>query len=229
MDYNVNDLVAEVRVALDMNNSSSALSGISDPDTLTTDEVIRSKIEDAALAIESSAPALMLDGGESFSSASVTWDSGSATLKGGSVKLPDDFIRLISYKMSDWKRAVTEPIDESDPLYLQQKSRFAGVRGNPESPVVALVQRARTQNNNEGLTLEFYTSASTATIERALYLPTPTVRTVSNTEKINLCPKLKRAVVYYTAYLSALTWGDGEQAKALEAKALEMAGIGSGN
>lgn len=59
---NIDDLVKEVRVALDQNMDSKALSMLGDTDTLTLDEIIRSTMVDAATAIEEGAPLEMLEG-----------------------------------------------------------------------------------------------------------------------------------------------------------------------
>lgn len=54
----------------------------------------------------------------------------------GYVELPDDFLRLASFKMEEWERAVSIPIREEDPLYgLQQNSIL---KGGTKKPVVCI-------------------------------------------------------------------------------------------
>jgi len=215
MEYNVSDIVQEAKVALDENVSSAALSGLGDVDTLKLDEIVESKVVDAAMVIEQNAPAYMLDSGRAFGD-NIAWES-QAGYGAGHVHLPDDFLRLVTYQMTDWSYAVTEAITETDPMYQLQHSRYAGVRGNPQKPVVAIVQEP------SGLVLEFFCcySGSSAHIKRARYIPIPKIRN----NKIDICEKLRRAVVYYTAYLAALSLGDGDVASAMLATAKELAQI----
>lgn len=219
MEYNVSDIVQEAKVALDENVSSAALSGLGDVDTLKLDEIIESKVVDAAMVIEQNAPLFLLDSGKAFGE-SIGWD-GQPGYGSGYIHLPDDFMRLVCFQMSDWDYAINIAITENDPMYQLQKSRFGGVRGNPQKPVVAITAQPI------GLVLEFYScgSGDDAFIKKARYIPIPRIKN----GKIDLCEKLKRAVVYYTAYLTALTIGNGDAAAAMLATARELAEISSDN
>lgn len=197
-EYEVSELTKEIRVAIDSNRNSEQLEGIGDIDTLALDEIIGSKIAEAARVVVLNAPSYLLDGGESLE-ATVTWNGTS-----GRMTLPADFLRLVVFKMSDWSRAVTVPISETDPLYAQQSSRWAGVRGCPQKPVVAIVPDA------DGLSLEFYSSKGK--VERASYIAVPKV---TDDNKIGLCEKLHDATVYYAAYLTAISTGETSLAEAL--------------
>ena len=215
MEYNVSDIVQEAKVALDENVDSTKLTGLGDIDTLTKEEIIGSKVVAAATVIESQAPFYLLDSGKAFGE-SIGWH-GQPGYGSGYIHLPDDFLRLVTFQMSDWDYAVNVAITETDPAYQLQRSRFAGVRGNPQKPVVAITMQPI------GLVLEFYScyTGDNAFIKRARYIPVPRVRG----GKIELCEKLKPAIVYYTAYLSALTLGDGDAAAAMLATARELAEI----
>jgi hypothetical protein len=219
MEYNVSDIVQEAKVALDENVSSAALAELGDVDTLKLEEIIESKVVDAAMVIEQNAPAYMLDSGKAFGE-SIGWD-GQPGYGAGYIHLPDDFMRLVCYQMSDWDYAVTVAITEDSPQYQMQRSRFAGVRGNPQKPVVAITSQPI------GLVLEFFScySGENAFIKKARYIPIPRIKN----GKIDLCEKLKRAVVYYTAYLAALSLGNGDAAAAMLATARELAEIASDN
>lgn len=214
MDYLVSDLKEDVRIAMDRNNSSDTLAGFGDVDTLSIDEIIESKIEHAARIVELDANPFLLDRGEAFGD-SIGWDS-QAGYGSGRIHLPDDFLRLVVFQMSDWDMAVTEPIDESSPFYALQKSRYPGIKGNPQKPVVAIVQEPI------GLVLEFYSCTSgNAFIKKARYIPIPRIKDGN----IWLCEKLKEAVVYYTAYLTALSLGAADLASALLPVAMKLMGV----
>lgn len=205
MNYKVTDLKRDIRIALDQNMNSTPLFDTGDIDTLSMEQIIESKIVDAARTVMRDAPLYLLDGGVNFGD-SIGWFS-QVGYGGGYMLLPDDFLRLVSFQMSDWSRAVTNPISEDDPLYARQSSRFPGIRGNTQNPVVAIVTRP------SGLVLEFYSCSMGANvaIKHASYIPMPKIDDGS----IDICEKLKPAVVHYAAYLVALTIGQGDAAAAL--------------
>lgn len=206
MIYDIAELTKRVRVALDMNEIDEALLTESDCETLSLDALIKSKLEAGARITERDAPAYLLDSGKPLSG-SITFDR-EVGIGRGRMKLPDDFLRLITFKMSDWERAVTEPILESDPRYGLQSSKHAGIRGNPERPVAAIVHEPT------GLVLEFWscTGGEEVTLQRGRYLPIPKI----NGSGIEICEKLLEAVIAQTAYITALTIGDSVRAQGLQ-------------
>lgn len=215
MNYAVASLKAEIRVALDQNMTSDQLISSSDIDTLSLEEIIESKIPDAARMVEIEAPHHLLGGGKTFGT-SITWydgegsGSGSGSGEGygsGNTKLPDDFLRLVSFQMSDWSYPCTNAITDQDPLYAAQFSRFPGIKGNPQKPVVAISVQPT------GTYLEFFscTQGSGVSVKRAHYIPIPTI----SDGNIDICPKLSRAIVYRAAHLVAAEIGDANAAAAL--------------
>jgi len=215
MEYPVEQLVREAKVAIDENVSSEALTALGDLDTLTLDEILLSKVEDAARLVEEGAAHYLLDAGKPFG-ASVEWESQEG-YGAGKVNLPADFMRLVTFRMSDWFKPVTEAITEEHPLYVQQSSRYLGVRGNPERPVVAIV------HGTAGQVLEFYSCSAGpgVRVSVARYLPFPTIKDGN----IDLCPKLQRAVVYRLASMACAIVGHSELAALLLGTSNELAGI----
>ena len=61
MRYEVSELKREIRIALDQNMTSSQLLATGDIDTLSLEEIIESKIVDAARIVENQAPSYLLD------------------------------------------------------------------------------------------------------------------------------------------------------------------------
>jgi hypothetical protein len=116
--------------------------------------------------------------------------------------------------MSDWSYPVSEAITEEDEEYAMQRSRYAGIKGSPQKPVVAVVQQPI------GLVLEFYScySGEHTYIKRARYIPIPRVIDGG----IDLCEKLRPAIVYYTAYMVALSIKDGDLATAMLNQSKEL-------
>lgn len=205
MKYQVKDIIREIRIALDQNMSSAPLIALGDVDTLSLEDIIHSKVVDAVRSVELAAPLNMLGSGLPFGE-SIAWN-GQPGQGSGYILLPDDFLRLLNFQMSDWSRAAFDAITPADPRYALQSSRFPGVRGCPQKPVVAIVDRAI------GKTLEFYscTGGQSVTIKQANYLPMPK----EQLGEIYIPWLIKDAVVYYAAYLVAVSTQQNEQAQAL--------------
>ena len=200
MQYDISDMERDVRTALDENRRSESLVADGDVDTLSLNDVIGQKIEDAVKAVEMSAPVELLDG--------VPFNDVAATVTddmNGYVTLPTDFMRLVAFRMSDWQCPVFAAMEPTDDAYIFQKSKW-GIRGNWERPVCAIVPTAN------GRVLEFYCCRSkSATVATALYLPYPKVEN----GKVGISQRLYRAAVYMTAALVLMTYGDEANAKLL--------------
>lgn len=203
MIYQVEVIKRDVRVALDENVVSRGLVATGDVDTLALDEIIVSKIADAAREVEMAAPVYLLDSGHNFADAVYRKDEGS-----GWTLLPDDFMRLVVFKMSDWERPVYTAISSDMPQYAWQHSRFKGIRGTAQKPVCAIVKRP------EGLTLEFWSCKSDeATVEQAVYLPYPEIDCSGG---IEICERCYRDVVMKTAEKVSITLGTASVAQSNE-------------
>lgn len=190
------DMAKAVRVAVDMNHSSTPLLVDDDIDTESFDEIIYAKLVDAVRVVEQEAPLHLLEQGHQFGSDNVNWTENGK----GWIILPDDFMRLVVFKMSDWKLSVSDAISQDDPLYLRQFSRWKGISGNPEKPVVAIVNRA------EGTVLEFFScNDDTATIEQAVYVPYPKIDIDGG---IDVSEKCYRAAIYRAASFALASIGD---------------------
>lgn len=193
-----------VKVAIDMNRGDEPLIMEGDTDTLTLDEIIYAKLADAVRMVEMEAPLTMLESGHDFGE----HDTYIGEDGKGFIILPNDFIRLISFRMSDWTRTIYEAITESDPQYALQSSRFKGICGNPEKPVVAVVRRS------EGKVLEFYSCRdNAATVAQATYLPIPKI---DRDGGIDVAEDCYRAAVYRAASLALASVGDQLSTSMLE-------------
>lgn len=196
--YQLERIARDVRIALDENMTSDALAEIGDVDTLSLDEIIRSKICEAVKRVHSEAPSHLLDGGHNFGDAVYWMDK-----ECGWVLLPEDFMRFVVFEMDDWERPVYFPISTDDPEYALQSSRFKGIRGTSQRPVCVVSIRP------EGRVLEFYSCKSRdALVSRAVYLPYPKVDCSGG---IEICRRCYDAVVYTTASLVLTTFGDTDK------------------
>ena len=214
--YTTDDILRDVRVALDENGMTPALLAAGDPDTLTLDEIIFSKIEEGVRRVHSTAPIHALDAENNFDENGICWEApaggdvaGSAGRNtfAGRMRLPADFLRLVAFRMSDWQRTVYTATTAGEPEYELQASRYAGVRGTPQRPVVAIVMRPG------GLWLEFFSCRSReATVHTALYLPEPHIDPDGG---IKICTRCYKAAVYMIAALTLATVGEAEKAQVL--------------
>lgn len=201
MVYSVGKIMRDVRVALDENQAADRLIAEEDADTLSLDDIIRSKIEEAARRVETDAPVYLLEEGHDFGDA-VYWGD----MESGWVLLPDDFMRLIVFEMSDWERAVFAAISPADPEYRLQRQHVKALRGTAQRPVCAIVNRP------EGKALEFYSCKSEAAyVRRAQYLPYPRI---DRDGGIDICERCYTAVVYAAASLVSLTLGEADKSAA---------------
>lgn len=202
MIYETVALARDIRVALDQNAESRELLSADDIDTLTLDEIIRSKMEEAVKRVHLTAPNYMLECGHNFGDA-VYW----ADKESGWVLLPEDFLRLVVFEMDDWERAVYSAISTEDAAYAKQRSRWKGIRGTAQSPVCAIAIRP------EGRVLEFYScKTDKAQVRRAVYCPQPVVDCNGG---IDISERCYRAVVYQAAALVSVTLGQQEQSAAM--------------
>lgn len=198
MIYHIDDIAKDVRIAIDENSNGATLVDFGDTDTLSLNDIIRSKIEDGVRITHCSAPAYLLDGGNNFGSG-IHWNKDFS----GWTLLPEDFMRLIVFQMSDWDRPVYSAILPNTPEYKKQFSKFKGVKGNYQRPVCAVAIRP------DGRVLEFFSCKSnTATVTRAVYVPYPKI---DRWDGIDICERCYRSAIYTIA--SLVLSGIGEDAK----------------
>lgn len=202
MVYKVDDIMRDVRVCLDQNMTSEQLLQTGDIDTLSLDDIVRSKILEAVVRVHTVAPAHLLEAGHNFGDA-IFWGD----LESGWVLLPHDFLRLIVFEMSDWERAVFNAITPEAPEYALQRQRVKALRGTAQKPVCVLTTRP------EGRALEFYSCKSEdAYVRRGQYLPYPVIDEEGG---IDISERCYTAVVYAAASLVSLTLGEADKASAL--------------
>lgn len=204
MNYSVQDVIKDVRKALDENEVNTFF--IDDVYTISMDAIIEQKILDAARSVTEAAPSRLLDGGVSFAS-ELNWESGTRGKGMGYTVLPADFMRLVIFQMSDWRRPVVIPIEDTDPIYFLQKSKFPGIRGGIDKPVCAITTYPT------GRVLEFYScvEGEVADVKVAKYLPFPSIKDGC----IDICKDIYAPIIYYTAGLVCLTYKEKEQGDVL--------------
>lgn len=173
MECEMQKIVCDVRVALNFDTEPSPAIEAS-CSGLPLDEIIRAKAVEAVREAHLEAQPCQLEAARPFvpDALGIAWTDGGA----GWLSLPADFLRLVTFEMNDWERPAGQPIDPTSAAYALQRGRFAGLRGTPQRPVVAIVRHA------SGLALEFYSCRTeSAAIRRALYVPEPKVDAQNDT------------------------------------------------
>lgn len=216
MIYTIDKIKQDIRIAIDRNSSSSKLLLDEDIDTLTLEQIIRSKILEAVRKVEKVAPIEMLESGHPLYETNdigdggvdnreqLYWDGNKAC---GWVNLPDDFMRLVMFRMSDWERPVYTATAIGTDEYSKQSSRFAGIRGTTQKPVCVVAMRAW------GKVLEFYGCKSQeAYVSEALYLPEPHI---DENDGVDICEQCYTAVIYMAAALTLISIGENDLATQL--------------
>lgn len=134
-NVSVESLKQQIRVALDENHVSTELTGLQDTDTLTLNEIIESKIEDAAEAVVRSASIDMIgDIAKQLDYPYVVSSQPPMCLR---MSLPSDFLRLIRFKVAGWSYAVHEVAEPTRETLMKLHSPY-GVLGTAERPVVTI-------------------------------------------------------------------------------------------
>lgn len=132
---------------------------ISDPYNL----LINSILDEAAKRTLMSAPIHVIEPTDASSQVPVQ----EGTDKIGYIPLPDNFLRLIALKMTDWEREVNIAITTYDPLYKLQRNKY--VRGGIAKPVAAYNWKMISAAPER--VIEYYSVDENHTIEKFLYVP----------------------------------------------------------
>lgn len=201
MVYQVANIVHDVHLAIDQNEESAPLLADADPDALTLDDIIKSKITEAVDAVHAAAPVHLLERGHNLD-ATIHWHE----LESGHLLLPDDFLRLVVFQMDDWEHPVYSAITTDDPLYERQHSRIKALRGTSQRPVVAICARP------EGNAIEFYSCKTTrATIKQAVYIP---LAAIDRHGGVDISQRCFKAVVHTIAAYTLSACNEQDKANA---------------
>jgi hypothetical protein len=85
----------------------------------------------------------------------------------GYIILPDNFLRAISLRMSEWKRDVTEFMTQSDKRYRLQQNKYT--RGGTAKPVAVLGHKKT--GGSARRVIEYYSVNTSHVIEYFFYIP----------------------------------------------------------
>ena len=213
MLYGLDKIEKDVRIALDRNKMSEELITGEIAEALTLDDLIDERLEKAARVVLLNAPLHLIGSGKVLPTDEIRWKS-QPGYGMGTILLPSDYLRLVTFQMTDWERAVTQPITEESPVYARQHSRYPGMRGCPQRPVVALVTYPA------GLALEFFScrGGEKVAVKRARYLAIPLL----DQGNIELPEKCYDGIVYTTAAMVCALLKENELAQSLGETAKQL-------
>lgn len=170
-NYAIEDLTLSVK-RLVGDGSVRGVEGFELPDyALTVDELVKRLCEASCEQVLLEAPISMLDKAADFSNSAVSYESlptYGLEEYAAVVTLPEDYLRLVSFKMESWQGRMPLQVAYGSTAYNRLRSRWNAGHGSAERPCISLVPGA--SNTQE---LEAYSCATGETIAQALYAPRP--------------------------------------------------------
>lgn len=137
----------------------------------------------------------MLDG-KDLTVAQIDEKTNIGEYQSGSFDLPGNLLRILTFKMSDWIKAVSSPLyGQSSQEYAMQKNEFTC--GTPERPVAFII--VGTEGKKK---LEYYTCGKDAKVEKLVYVEEPIkIDPLDVPNEIEFSEKLYDSILNYTIYL----------------------------
>ena len=230
----VGEIIKAVRFCYDEEAIDSAdFRNASAQDNTYMDNIIKSKIGDAVRWICLYSPAELLGGSDEMNGTTpistgilidvtVPAESITPVSYGARVNLESDFIKLARVRVSEWHRAVKEPLREDSEEYLQIYDEN-GAKATYDRPQAAIIDKATKQ-----LEVWPWTAASADPVRAAdtieyTYVadvdaePFDKPTTGGGTEKAYaLPPRVKTAFIYYLAFLVLSAYEDSRAPRMLE-------------
>ena len=189
--YSVEQIIEQVRIKYDEFGTDESEMIVS-PDNVDMDTIIASNIGAAYHFVMMGADLSMLEG------QNLKVDDDSLEIDKdlvGHIKLPDDFLRVVTVRLSSWKSSPANVITEGMPEYRMQSDPYAC--GTFQYPVMAIV------NSVEGRFLELYKARTQEdTLKSFAYVPSCS----SRNNEVNIPDMLSDAFIYYVAGLTATTF-----------------------
>lgn len=193
----VSEILKQVRWCVDEE------SGYQDYEDTYFDNIVRSKIGTAIRWCAMYADVSMLSDGTSsglLKTETATFEAGTSRFK-----LPDDTLRLVRVRASDWYKAVMKFISEDSEEYLMQSDETS--KATYDRPVAALLLTSPQQ-------VEVFPLTEGATVEYTVAY-WPNVDASDDSCDIPISYKLRSAFIYYLAFLVMAAHSDMNKANAM--------------
>lgn len=215
MKKRIVDIINDVRICIDeIALNDSEFVGLQDNAEMET--IIRSKIIDALRYVHGNADWSFLEPDTTFSNTS---EGVTITSLVGKVELPDNFMRLCYARFRSWPLFLSEPIYWNDKEYATLSNPYA--TGTWERPKIAMTI-------HDGKVLELYCAKDGQDMVEVGIITEPIIETSEENEElveqVYVSDKLERALIYYIAGLTLLTYNE-QRADDFFNQAMVMMGV----
>lgn len=191
MKYYFDDLIAQIRMRLNLPATDPEFPAAFKTATLPLDDFVATVIEESVREVVNNTPPSLYPEPKELSGR-LDWQSDFDC----ALTLPDDFNHLVAFRMSGWKRNVTRLILPEDPDIALLSSPYRFVRGTPCRPRCYLV-REQSVNRLIACTSE----RREEVMEVGLYVPLPTATGHAHQRYIEFPAQLANDVIGVAAKL----------------------------
>lgn len=186
----IEQIVEDVRIKYDeiLLNESNMMDTEIDDDNFNI--VVKSCIDDAYRFVVNNADLSMLEG-KQLENGELRIDENLVA----HIKLPNDFLRGLTFRLTSWQSSSSDIITEESPEYRMQSDPYAC--GTFQNPIAAIVHTA------SGREIELYKAKSQEDkLKSFLYMPS-----LSKEDKdVKIPDQLLESFIYYVAGLTATTF-----------------------
>lgn len=137
------------------------------------DSIIEELLDESALEILLKAPFYRLN----ISRGTMTATEDGSDNRIGYLTLPEDFLRLVSFRMSEWQRPVTEFAMQGDEVALRQSNKY--LRGGVAKPVAVL------SKEDTGYKATYYSVNSSHTVSEFLYIKRDKAQNIADSQLVD--------------------------------------------
>jgi hypothetical protein len=169
-------LINQVKSKIDeLSPSDSIIVSVGQDDNKPIDTIIGDLLDESAKEVLLKAPVHRL----TVTSSSNAGTAATGDAKTGTIDIPNDYLRLVELKMTDWLRPVTELVPQGTPLANMQYNKY--LRGGLNKPVAVLSHRS------DKMVIEYFTIDTKHTVERFLYIKKDVAENVPEILQDALC------------------------------------------
>lgn len=167
-------LINKVKTRIDeVSASGDIIVEVGVENTKPYDSIIDELLDESALEVLLKAPFYRLN----ISSGNVTPVQDSADTHIGTIILPTDFLRLVSFRMNEWQQPVTSFAVQGDEIAQKQANKH--IRGGVAKPVAVL------SKSTNGYVATYYSVQSSHTLKEFLYIKKDTAQNIADTQLID--------------------------------------------
>lgn len=179
-------LVNQVKSKIDeLSPDDAILVEVGIEDNNPIDTIIESLLDESAKEVLLKAPIHRL----SITSSPVTATADTTNDYTGTVEVPSNFLRLVEFRMKEWKRSVVEFCSQDSDIAMRQSNKW--LRAKASKPVAILSHRSVSSGDplvvSTPLVIEYYSVVDDHTIDRFLYIKSDVAENIPIILQDTLC------------------------------------------